>query len=135
MSDHEAGEPGVRWDFKVSDQVSGWILRFEVCHEANESVRYSTSACQTAHWSEHKQLPQHVMKEEERERKREAIRARIDAIEKKKKEVVLKTEGGVCARAEGATESRSGEEDSKILQPTAAGSVVTESLLMSKFNL
>ena len=58
--------------------LSGGILRCQVCHESNESVRYSTSACQTAHWSEHKQLPQHVMKEEERERKREDIRARIE---------------------------------------------------------
>jgi hypothetical protein len=75
------------------------------------------------------------MKVAESERKRETIRARIEAIEKKKKEVVPETEGGVHARAEGATESRSGEEEAKILQPTAAGAVETESLLMSKFNL
>jgi hypothetical protein len=49
--------------------------------------------------------------------------------------VVLKAEGDEHERAEGVTESRSGEEDAKILQPTAAGAVETESLLMSKFNL
>lgn len=74
------------------------------------------------------------MKEEEREQKREAIRARIEAIEKKK-EVVLKAEGGEHARAEGATESRSGKEEANLLQPTAVVTVETESLLMSKFNL
>ena len=38
MSDHETDEPGVRWDFKVSDQVSGGILRCQVCHETDEPV-------------------------------------------------------------------------------------------------
>jgi hypothetical protein len=73
------------------------------------------------------------MKVAESEQKRETIRARIEVMKKKK--VVLKAEGDEHERAEVVTESRSGEEDAKILQPTAAGAVETESLLMSKFNL
>jgi hypothetical protein len=48
---------------------------------------------------------------------------------------MLKAKGGEHARAEGVPESRSGEEDAKILQPTTTDTVETLSLFMSKFNL